>query len=187
MTGSAASASTPPRTAVVATQALGQVPDDPAERAQWERKAGQLGGYREITGWDRPGEAIGPEPSRGNPETWAEWHAAFGVMARVEGIDVRHLTEGQLFARRRAYEAETSWAPKHVAEELRAARKQEQFSKVEATRHTYEAASAARQNSQSRPCSMRMPPGLGQRWASGPPWSARNSRRPTTPAANGRP
>jgi len=68
-------------------------------------------------------------------------------MARVEGIDVRHLSEGQLFARRRAYEAETSWAPKHVAEELRAARKQEQFSKVEATRHTYEAASAARQNS----------------------------------------
>jgi hypothetical protein len=127
-----------------ATQALGQVPDDPAERAQWERKAGQLGAYREITGWDHPGEAIGPEPSRGNPETWAEWHAAFAVMARVEGIDVRHLTDGQLFARRRAYEAETSWAPKHVAEELRAARKQEQFSKVEVTRHTHEAASAAR-------------------------------------------
>src|SRR5690348_13812896 len=129
-----------------ATQSLGQVPGDPAERAQWERKAGQLGAYREITGWDHPGDAIGPEPPRGNPETWAEWHATFAVMARVEGIDVRHLSEGQLFARRRAYEAETSWAPKHVAEELRAARKQEQFSKVEATRHTYEAASAARQN-----------------------------------------
>ncbi len=68
-------------------------------------------------------------------------------MARVEGIDVRHLTDGQLLARRRAYEAETSWAPKHVAEELRAARKQEQFSKVEATRHTYEAAAAARRGS----------------------------------------
>jgi ATP-dependent Clp protease ATP-binding subunit ClpA len=62
----------------------------------------------------------------------------------VEGIDVRNLTDGQLFARRRAYEAETSWAPKHVAEELRAARKQEQFSKVEVTRHAYEAAAAAR-------------------------------------------
>jgi ATP-dependent exoDNAse (exonuclease V) alpha subunit len=129
-----------------ATQALGQVPRDPAERAHWEHKAGQLGAYREITGWNHPAEAIGHEPSRGNPETWTEWHSAFAVMARVEGIDVRHLTEGQLLARRRAYEAETSWAPKHVAEELRAARKQEQFSKVEATRHTYEAASAARQN-----------------------------------------
>jgi hypothetical protein len=65
-------------------------------------------------------------------------------MARIEGIDVRNLTDGQLLARRRAYEAETSWAPHHVAEELRAARKQEQFSRIEATRHTYEAASAAR-------------------------------------------
>ena len=127
-----------------ATQALGQVPGEPEARTEWERKAGQLGAYREITGWDHPGEAIGPEPSRGNPEAWAEWHTAFAVMARVEGIDVRHLSDGQLLARRRAYEAETSWAPKHVAEELRAARRQEQFSRVEATRHSYEAAAAAR-------------------------------------------
>jgi hypothetical protein len=65
-------------------------------------------------------------------------------MARVEGIDMRGLSDGQLLARRRAYETETSWAPKHVAEELRAARKQERFSRVEATRHTYEAAAEAR-------------------------------------------
>jgi hypothetical protein len=65
------------------------------------------------------------------------------VMARVEGIDVRHLTDGQILVRRRAYEAETSWAPKHVAEELRAARRQEQFSKVETIRHSCEAATAA--------------------------------------------
>jgi hypothetical protein len=65
-------------------------------------------------------------------------------MARVEGIDVRHLTDGQLLVRRRAYQAETSWAPKHVAEELRTARRQEQFSKVETIRHTYEAVAAAR-------------------------------------------
>jgi conjugative relaxase-like TrwC/TraI family protein len=127
-----------------AVQALGQVPENPDARAGWERWAGQLGAYREITGWDHPGEAIGPEPPRGNPEAWAQWHAAFSVMARVEGIDVRHLSDGQLLARRRAYEAETSWAPVHVAEELRAARKQEQLSKVEATRHTFEAAAAAR-------------------------------------------
>jgi hypothetical protein len=69
-------------------------------------------------------------------------------MARVEGIDVRHLTDGQLFARRRAYEAETSWAPKYVAAELRAARKLEQFSNVEATRHAYEAGAAARHGKQ---------------------------------------
>src|SRR5207248_3059659 len=127
-----------------ATQALGQVPTDPQLRADWAAKAGRLGAYREMFGWDHPGEAIGPEPAPAFPEARTEWHAAFAAMARVEGVDVRHLTDGQLFARRRAYEAETSWAPKHVAEELRAARKQEQFSRVEATRHAYEAAAAAR-------------------------------------------
>ncbi len=138
-----------------ATQALGQIPDDPAQRAGWQARAGQLAAYREITGWDHPGEAIGPEPSRGNPEAWAHWHAAFAVIARVEGIDVRHLTDGQLLARRRAYETETSWAPVHVAEELRAARKQEQLSKVEATRHTYEAAAAASGGSRQAGCPAR--------------------------------
>lgn len=126
-----------------ATQALGQMPGDPARRADWERRAGQLGAYREITGWDNPGEAIGPEPAATSPEARAEWHTAFAAMARVEGIDVRHLTDGQLLARRRAYETETSWAPKHVAEELRAGRRQE-HSRIEATRHSYEAAAAAR-------------------------------------------
>jgi hypothetical protein len=129
-----------------ASQALGQVPDDPAERAEWERKAGKLGAYREITGWDHPGEAIGPEPAATSPEARAEWHAAFTAMAHVEGIDVRHLTDGQLYARRRAYEAGTAWAPKHVVEELRASRRQEQYSHVETTRHTCEAAAAARQS-----------------------------------------
>jgi len=127
-----------------ATQALGQVPADSQGRADWEARARRLGAYREMFGWDHPGEAIGPEPPATFPEARAEWHAAFAVMARVDGIDVRNLTDGQLFARRRAYEAETSWAPKHVAEELRAARKQDQFSKVEAARHAYEAAAAAR-------------------------------------------
>src|SRR5260370_1469708 len=128
-----------------ATQALGQVPDGAEARAEWEARAGRLGAYREMFGWDHPGEAIDPEPAPTSPEARAEWHTAFGVMAQVEGIDVRHLTDGQLLARRRAYEAETSWAPVHVAEELRAARKQEQLSTVEGTRHAYEAAAAARQ------------------------------------------
>lgn len=101
-------------------------------------------------GWDHPGEAIGPEPSQGNPEARAQWHAAFAVMARVEGIDVRHLNDGQLLARRRAYQAETSWAPAHVAEELRAARKQEQLSNTEASRHAYEAAAEARHGQTSQ-------------------------------------
>jgi len=101
----------------------------------------------------------------------------------VEGIDVRHLGDGQLFARRRAYEAETSWAPRHVAEELRAAYRQEQHSKVEVTRHSHEAAAAA---GTTRPHGMSTRPARGPRSASGPPWSASSSPRLTTPAASGR-
>jgi hypothetical protein len=128
-----------------ATRALGDVPACPAARADWERKASQLGAYREMFGYDHPGEAIGPEPGTTSPEARAEWHTAFAAMAHVEGIDVRGLSDGQLLARRRAYETETSWAPKYVAEEVRAARRQEQLSRIEATRHTHEAAAATRQ------------------------------------------
>jgi hypothetical protein len=129
-----------------ATQALGPVPGSLQKRAQWEARAGQLCAYREIFGWDHPGEPIGPEPAPTFPEAHAEWHSAFTAMARVEGIDVRNLTDGQLLARRHAYETETSWAPKHVAEELRAARRQEHFSHVEAARHAYETDAAARRD-----------------------------------------
>src|SRR5205814_8557664 len=35
-----------------ATQALGQVPADPRQRAEWEAKAAKLGAYREMSGRD---------------------------------------------------------------------------------------------------------------------------------------
>jgi conjugative relaxase-like TrwC/TraI family protein len=133
-----------------AVEALGPVPADTAQRAGWQARAGRLGSYREMFGWDHVAEAIGPEPAATSPEARAEWHAAFAVIARVEGIDVRHLSDGQLLARRRAYQAETSWAPKHVAEELRAARRQERHSKVEATRHSHEAAVAGKRGHHDR-------------------------------------
>ena len=138
---------------VWATQALGEVPQDPAGRAEWERSAGQLGAYREMFGYDHPGQAIGPEPATTNPEARAEWHTALGAMAKVNGIDVRGLTDGQLHARRAAAQRETAWAPKYVGNELRLARKQAQISRVEATRHAFEARAAARQGDQDKAAS----------------------------------
>ena len=136
-----------------ATQALGDVPQDPAGRAEWERSAGQLGAYREMFGYDHPGQAIGPEPATTSPEARAEWHTALGAMAKVDGIDVRGLTDGQLHARRAAAQRETAWAPKYVGSELRLARKQAQISRVEATRHAFEARAAARQGDQDKAAS----------------------------------
>jgi hypothetical protein len=106
------------------TQALGDVPAEAGKRAGWERRAGQLGTYRELYGYDAVDDAIGPEPGRTAPEARADWHTAFAALGKVEGIDLRGCTDNQLLLRRAMYERETSWAPRHVGEELRLARQQ---------------------------------------------------------------
>jgi hypothetical protein len=106
------------------TQVLGDVPAEAVKRAEWERRAAQLGAYRELYGYDAVDDAIGPEPGRTSPEARADWHTAFAALGKVEGIDLRGCTDGQLRLRRAMYERETSWAPRHVGEELRLARLQ---------------------------------------------------------------
>ena len=43
-------------------------------------------------------------------------------MAKVDGVDVRGLSDGLLLTRRSAYERETSWAPASITDELRVIR-----------------------------------------------------------------
>ncbi|MGI8448226.1 MAG: hypothetical protein ACR2MP_13800, partial [Streptosporangiaceae bacterium] len=50
-----------------AVAALGELPADPARRAEWTARAAILGAYREMYGYDTPADAIGPEPSRASP------------------------------------------------------------------------------------------------------------------------
>ena len=106
------------------TQALGDVPADPVKRAAWQGRAAALGAYRELYGYDAADDAIGPEPGRTSPEARGDWHIAFAALGKVEGIDLRGCTDAQLLLRRAMYERETSWAPRHVGEELRLARLQ---------------------------------------------------------------
>ena len=115
-----------------------------AERAGWERTAGILGAYRERFGWDHPGDAIGPRPATTHPERRAEWDGALQVLPRVDGVDLRGLTDGQLLARRTAYERECAWQPPHVAGDLRLARKAEIGALTEAARFRYDAEAAER-------------------------------------------
>jgi TrwC relaxase/AAA domain len=107
-----------------ATAALGELPEDPVRRADWTARAGLLGAYREMYGFDSPVDAIGAEPGRTSPEARADWHAAFAALGRIDGIDLRSCSDGQLRLRRATYEQETSWAPPYVAEDLRLARLQ---------------------------------------------------------------
>ena len=63
-------------------------------------------------------------------------------MPKMDGIDLRGLTDGQLQARRTAWERETAWAPKYVADELRMARKAGLAARVEAFRRGLDAEAA---------------------------------------------
>ena len=105
-----------------AISALGPVPADPAARQDWERKAASIAAYREMYGYDHPGDPIGPEPSHQAPDQRAAWHEAFAAFGPVSGPDVRAMPDGRLWLARDSYAAQTAWAPQHVGKELRLAR-----------------------------------------------------------------
>src|SRR6266568_1986703 len=121
-----------------ARQAFGPVPDDPVGRADWEQRASVVAAYRERYGYAHPGDPIGPEPAKTSPEARAAWHAALAALGRVDGIDLRGCTDGDLWLRRNTYERETAWAPPHVAEELRLMRQAERDAHVNAVRAEHE-------------------------------------------------
>jgi hypothetical protein len=102
-----------------AVHALGPVPEDLLDRLEWERRASDIGAYRQIYSYDHPTEPIGPEPAGDSPDKRAAWHGAFASLRPMDGIDLRGLPDGALLHRRGAYETETAWAPRHVGGELR--------------------------------------------------------------------
>ena len=121
-----------------ARQALGPVPSDPVARLEWEQRASLVAAYRERYGYADPADPIGPAPAKTSPEARAAWHAALRALGRVDGIDLRACTDGELWLRRSTYERETAWAPPYVAEELRLARIAERDAHVNAIRAEHE-------------------------------------------------
>ena len=105
-----------------AIQALGPVPADSAARRHWEDKAASIAAYREMYGYDHPGDPIGPEPSHQAPDQRAAWHQAFAALGLAGGPEVRAMPDGRLWLLRDSYAAQTAWAPRHVGKELRLAR-----------------------------------------------------------------
>ena len=105
-----------------ATQALGPVPAAPAARRDWEHNAAAIAAYREMYGYDHPGDPIGPEPGHQAPGQRAAWHDALAALGPAGRPGVRALPDGQLWLLRDIYTAETAWAPRHVGRELRLAR-----------------------------------------------------------------
>jgi len=121
-----------------AQQALGPVPDNPVARADWEQRASLVASYRERYGYAHPADPIGPAPGKTSPKARAAWQAAMAAISKVDGIDLRDCTDGDLWLRRGTYERETVWAPPHVAEELRLMRLAERDAHVNAIRAEHE-------------------------------------------------
>jgi hypothetical protein len=125
-----------------ARQALGPVPGDPLARLDWEQRASMVAAYRERYGYAHPADPIGPAPAKTSPEARAAWHVALHALGRVEGMDLRGCTDGELWLRRSTYERETAWAPPHVADELRLMRIAERDARVNAIRAEHEGRAA---------------------------------------------
>ena len=87
------------------TELIGPVPENPAERLSWERKASAVMVYREVYSFARDDDAIGAEPSMSSPEKHAMWQAAYEATGSPGADDLTDVSDAQLRARAAMYTA----------------------------------------------------------------------------------
>ncbi len=78
--------------------------------------------YREMYGYDHPGDPIGPEPARTPPTSGPPGTKPSSPSAPPTALTSAAMPDGRLWLIRDTYTAETAWAPRHVGKELRLAR-----------------------------------------------------------------
>src|SRR5207302_11186123 len=105
-----------------AVTALGPVPEHLVDRLDWQKRASSIGAWRELSGYDHPTEAIGPEPATAAPDVRTVWYEALAALGPVDGPDVRGMLDGRLLHLRDTYPIETAWAPRYLGDELRQVR-----------------------------------------------------------------
>ena len=125
-----------------AVGALGPVPAHPLDRLDWQRRASSIGAWRELAGYDHPGDPIGPEPAAAAPDLRAAWHEALAAFGPAGSPDLRGMPDGTLLHLRDTYPLETAWAPPYVGDELRQVRAGARQARLAAIRAAAEAAAA---------------------------------------------
>jgi TrwC relaxase/AAA domain len=120
---------------------LGQVPEHPLDRAEWEHRAGQVAAYRETWCYTHPTEPIGPRPGQHSPEARTSWQAAAEALGRQPGDLTAH-SDGQLWAWRSAFAREMAWAPPYKGDELAMVRGEIRRAQIDADRARRDAQAA---------------------------------------------
>jgi hypothetical protein len=131
-----------------AIDALGPVPADPPDRAEWQKRAASIGAWRELSGHCDPADPIGPEPVAAAPDLRAAWHEALAALGPIDGPDVRRMPDGRLLHLRDTYPIETAWAPQYVGDELRQVRAAAREARLAGLRASAEAAAADKHGDQ---------------------------------------
>ena len=126
-----------------AIDALGPVPADLPDRANWQKRAASIGAWRELSGHCDPTDPIGPEPVAAPPDLRAAWHEALAALGPIDGLDVRGMPDGRLLHLRDTYPTETAWAPQYVGDELRQVRAAAREARLARLRAAADAAAAA--------------------------------------------
>jgi hypothetical protein len=125
-----------------AVSAIGPVPAEPRNRADWQRRAAAIGAWRELSGHRDPADPIGPEPVAAAPDLRAAWHEALAALGPADGPDVRGMPDGRLLHLRDTYSIETAWAPRYVGDQLRQVRAAARDARLTGLRAAAEAAAA---------------------------------------------
>lgn len=106
---------------------LGPVPEDPTDRADWERRAGRVERYREAHSFDKDADAIGQAPPEGSVEARADWERARRALGVPDELaDITRASEESLRQTVERAEREEEWAPPYVADDMQKSFKAEQ-------------------------------------------------------------
>lgn len=130
------------------TEHLGPVPQDMWERLDYERRAGLVAGWRELSGHTDERSPIGGPPQHDSAQHRALWQVAHSALGQPDaGPAEADMSDAQLRVAVDRWRREDAAAPAYVADELEAAHHAERTNRVNAT-HWEAAAGRARELTQ---------------------------------------